>query len=81
MSVSSVNQGVYSAYSYQWKQQQLQGTVSNNTTSNSSSSSGAYSFNGSSTVSSMVELSRKSVVEGTSVVALVHYRGRGLSTT
>ncbi len=55
MSVSSIYSSGSSLYAYQWNNQQLQGSVS---TSSSSSSSSAYSYEGASTVSSMVELAK-----------------------
>ncbi len=56
MSVSSVGTSSYSAYTYQWKNQSLQGSTVNTQATQSASS--AYSYNGLSTVSSMVELAQ-----------------------
>ncbi len=53
MSISSIGSG-YSTYSYQWNNQQLQSTTTN--TNATSTASNAYSFDGASTVSSMIEL-------------------------
>ncbi len=53
MSISSIGSS-YSAYTYQWQNQSLQGSTSNTTAS--SSTSNAYSYDGASTVSSMIEL-------------------------
>lgn len=55
MAVSSVGQSGYNSYIYQWRNQNLQNT--GNTTAGSSSLND-YTYNGKSTVSSMVELAR-----------------------
>ncbi len=51
MSISSIGSSNASLYTYQWNNQQLQGS-----SSNSSSATTAYSYGGTSTVSSMIEL-------------------------
>ncbi len=51
MSISSISTSNSSLYSYQWNNQQLQGS-----TTSSSSNTSSYAFQGTSTVSSMVEL-------------------------
>ncbi len=56
MSVASISSSNASLYAYQWNNQQLQGAVSSSTSS--SSSANAYTYQGASTVSSMVELAR-----------------------
>ncbi len=55
MSISGISSA--SLYAYQWNSQQLQGTVSN-TNNASSKATNAYSYEGSSTISSMVELAK-----------------------
>ncbi len=55
MNISGIGTSSSSLYSYQWNNQQLQESTTTNSTSSSSSSS-AYGFQGTSSVSSMVEL-------------------------
>ncbi len=54
MSISGISSG-YSAYTYQWNNQQLQSSSTNSSTSANATASN-YSFEGSSTISSMIEL-------------------------
>lgn len=55
MAVSGISQNVYNSYVYQWRNQNLQNTGS---TTSGGTSLNNYSYNGKSTVSSMVELAR-----------------------
>ncbi len=55
MSIASIGSSNTSLYAYQWNNQQLQGSVG---TSRSTVNASAYSFNGLSTISSMVELAK-----------------------
>ena len=55
MAISGVNSSGYNSYIYQWQHQKLQNT---GTTTNGGSSLGTYTYNGKSTVSSMIELTK-----------------------
>ncbi len=55
MSISSVGNS-YSAYTFQWQNQSLQGSSTNPAASTSTSTSSNFSYQGASTVSSMIEL-------------------------
>ncbi len=58
MSVTSISSSNASLYAYQWNNQQLQGSVASNAANSSSKNTNAYSYEGTSTVSSMVQLAK-----------------------